>query len=88
MDLDSDEVDDEKEENEVGEGKEKDGELEEESADGEVKKAKAVALAMLVTLQRMFGNDALAKLTKMAQKVADGKINLDDFQVLEIEMIF
>ena len=91
MDLDSeedsDEVDVKKEKYDEGAGVEKDGE-EEETADGEVEKARAVAFAMVVTLQRMFGNDALSKLTKMAQKVADGKISLDDFQVPVIEMIF
>ena len=84
MDLDSegDSDDDDEEEEEEGE----EGE-EEETAIGEAKTTKAAAGAMVVMLQRMIGNDALGRLTNMAQEVSDGKISLDDFQVCNVRLV-
>ena len=85
MDLDSegDSDDDDDEEEEEGEGE---GE-EEETAIGGAKTTKAAAGAMVVMLQRMIGNDALGRLTNMAQEVSDGKISLDDFQVCNVRLV-
>ena len=83
MDLDSD-VDSDEDEEEGEEEEEDDAEEEEEKegeTSGEGKTTKEAAAAMVVMLQRMIGNDALGRLTNMAQEVSDGKISLDDFQV-------
>merc|ERR1719187_2832553 len=81
MDLDSEGDSDEDDEEEEEEEEAEEGEEEEEeTAIGEVKTTKAAAGAMVVMLQRMIGNDALGRLTNMAQEVSDGKISLDDFQ--------
>ena len=88
MDLDSEgdsDEDDEEEDEEAEEGAEEGGE--EETAIGEAKTTKAAASAMVVMLQRMIGNDALGRLTNMAQEVSDGKISLDDFQVRNVGLV-
>ena len=82
MDLDSDaDSDDTDEEEEEEAGNEEEGDGKEAGSSGDGKTTKEAAAAMVVMLQRMIGNDALGRLTNMAQEVSDGKISLDDFQV-------
>ena len=85
MDLDSEvesDDDDEEEEDDDDDGEGEEGaEGAESGKGGEGKTTTEAAAAMVVMLQRMIGNDALGRLTNMAQEVSDGKISLDDFQV-------
>ena len=76
-DADSDDSDEEEEEEEAG----NEEDAKEAGSSGDGKTTKEAAAAMVVMLQRMIGNDALGRLTNMAQEVSDGKISLDDFQV-------
>ena len=79
MDLDSDvDSDDDDEEEGAGEVEGVGGEV---KPSEEGKTTKEAAAAMVVMLQRIIGNDALGRLTNMAEQVSDGKIGLDDFQV-------
>lgn len=78
MDLDSDvDSDDDDEEEGAGEVEGVGGEV---KPSEEGKTTKEAAAAMVVMLQRIIGNDALGRLTNMAEQVSDGKIGLDDFQ--------
>ena len=83
LDSDADSDDSDEEEEEEAEKEEEEGDDKEAGTSGEGKTTKEAAAAMVVMLQRMIGNDALGRLTNMAQEVSDGKISLDDFQVGE-----